>query len=72
MPMLPEKEKYRAYTFNISGFALMAPFGKIVLEPTLTFKEFGPYGLIFYGTFCVFLFLFGLVLITKGYDILGR
>ena len=70
--MINESEKYRAQTFNISGFALMSLFGKIMMQPLETFKEYGLLGFVCYTIFCLLLFFLGLYLIQKGYETLDE
>ena len=68
-----EKERdYRSRTFNFGGYALMTPFGHIVMDPVTIFKQFGLAGFILYALFCLFLFLVGSWLIDIGRDILYK
>ncbi len=66
--MVNEGEKYRAQTFNISGFALMSLLGKILMQPFETYKEYGLLRFVCYTVFCLMLFIWGLFLIQKGYE----
>ena len=68
--MILERQKYSAYTFNIAGFALMTPMGRLFLQPLEIFKEYGITMFISYGIICFGLFLFGMFLILKGFEIL--
>ena len=70
--MTSEGEKYKAQTFNISGFALMSLFGKIMMQPLETFKEYRLIGFICYTIFCLLLFALGLYFIQKGYETLDE
>lgn len=64
--MITEGQKYTAYTINISGFALITPIGKIVLEPISTFSEFGLNGFLIYSVFCLILASIGIFLLLYG------
>jgi len=68
--VITEEQKYRAYTFNIAGFALMTPLARIVADPLATFKEYGLNGFIVFFIFCLFLFFAGIVFISIGRGIL--
>ncbi len=70
--MLTEEDKYRAYTFNFIGFAVMTPFGKIVLENVKCFNELGPVWFLInlFGSLC--LLLWGLTLVEQGRTILDK
>ncbi len=68
--MITEEQKYKAYTYNIAGFALMTPLGKIVIDYIEIFKEVGPimFGINLFIAFL--LFLAGLTFIDMGRSIL--
>ena len=68
--MLNEIDKFRIQVFQISGFALMMPFGKIFLEPWTLFKELNTTGLVLYFIITSILELIGICLILKSHDIL--
>ena len=70
--MITEEDKYRAYTFNFIGFALMTPFGRLVLENVKLFYEFGLvwFFINLFGSLC--LFIFGLTLVEQGRIILDK
>lgn len=70
--MASEGDKYRAQTFNISGFALMSLLGKILMQPLETYHEYGLMGFICYTMFCLLLFIWGLFLIQRGYEEVER
>lgn len=70
--MTTDEQKYRAYTFNIAGFALMTPLGSIFLNPLTLLKEYSLMGRISYSLICLGLFFVGLKLIDIGRDILYR
>ena len=44
--MISEEQKFRAETFRIFGIALITPLGKILLDPSLFFREHD----LFYST----------------------
>ena len=67
-----EERNYRARTFNVGGFALMAPLGHIAMDPVTLFIQLGQVGFILYLIFCFFLFIVGLCLIELERDILYR
>ena len=68
--MVAESKKYRAQFLQISGFCLMTPIGKLVLEfldlgwNDLTIKFF------FYLIVALVLTYFGIIFIIRGMEIL--
>lgn len=68
--MVAENKKYTAYSYNIAGFALITPIGKIVLEPISTFNEFGLTPFIYYSVVCILLAIIGFCLVIHGRGIL--
>ena len=70
--MISEGEKYRAQTYNISGFALMSLFGRIAMQPLEIYHEYSLIGFICYTIFCSILFICGLLLIQRGYEEIER
>ena len=70
--MITEEQKYRAYTLNIAGFALMTPFGKIVLDFAELIKNVGPGWFLAHVVVSIFLFVWGLTWIERGYSILDE
>ena len=66
--VIDEIDKYLAYTFNVAGFALMTPLGKVVLEPVSTFNSFGLKGFVCYFIFCILLVFVGVLSILHGRD----
>ena len=70
--MIKEVDRYGAEIFKIAGFALMSPFGRIAIQPTVVFNELGMIGFIFYVLLSLFMFFAGLLLFLKGYDILDK
>ena len=69
--MVTKEDEYKASTFQIAGFALLAPFGKIFLDPFTLFKEGGLIGIILFITFSLLIALLGLIFIDRGRDILN-
>lgn len=68
-----EKERdYRARTFNFGGFALMAPFGHIIMDPSFVIGKFDFILGSLYCIGCFVLFLCGLYSLEIGRDILYR
>ena len=70
--MLNEIDKFRIQVFQISGFALMMPFGKFFLEPWVIFTELSIIEVISYFLIALFLNLFGIILILRAFDIVGK
>ena len=69
--MASDEQLYRAYTFNVAGFALMTPFGKLVLDVLSIYRqfEFNIFS-IGYIVFCCGLVIAGFRSIAHGRDIL--
>ena len=68
--VITEEQKYRAYTFNIAGFAMMTPLGKVVLDYVPIFRELGLGWFIFNVLLSLFLFIAGLTFIEHGRNML--
>ena len=68
--VITEEQKYKAYTYNITGFALMSPLGKVFLNYISLFKEIGPEWFIFNFLLSLFLFFVGLTFVDHGRSIL--
>ena len=68
--MINELNKYRVDIFKIAGFAVMVPFGRLFIEPTVIFNEVGLIGFPIYVMISFGLFMLGLMFICKGYDII--
>ena len=71
--MVAEEQKYRAYTYNIAGFALLTPLGKLILDPittTMILEKFGPLIFIGYVSLCILFAIAGFRAIAIGRDIL--
>ena len=58
--MVREQEKYVAYSFNIAGFALMTPLGKLILDALEIYNDFK------FSIFFAFYVIFSLILGTLG------
>ena len=70
--MITEEEKYKAYTLNIAGFAVMTPLGKVVLDNIQLFRNVGAKWFLINLIIALGLFGFGLTLIELGRTILHR
>ena len=70
--MIKEIDRYSAEILKIAGFALMTPFGRIIIQPSVVFNELGLIAFIFYTTFSLLLFFIGVIVLIKGYDILDK
>ena len=70
--MIKEIDKYCAEIFKIAGFALMTPFGRVIIQPTVVFNELSMIGFIVYVPFAFFMFVIGLFLLLKDYNILDK
>lgn len=71
--MVIEEQKYRAYTYNVAGFALLTPLGKLILDPITTatiLEKFGPLIFVGYVSLCIFLAIVGCRAVAIGRDIL--
>ncbi len=70
MDNIEKAREYRARTCNFAGFALMTPFGHLIIDPASLLKVFDLFGLSIYFIVCVMLFILGLYFIEIGRDIL--
>ena len=70
--MITEEDKYRAYTFNFIGFAIMTPFGRLVLENVKLFNELGPLWFLINLFASICLCVWGLTLVEQGRTILDK
>ena len=61
-----EEQRYKAYSFNIAGFAMMTPLGKIVLDYVPIFRELGLGWFVFNVFLSLFLFIAGLTFVEHG------
>lgn len=65
--MVTELDKYRAQYFQIAGFCLMSPLGKIILNLfDYELKEILTIKFLICSVIALLLFYLGLVLIFKG------
>lgn len=71
--MTNESTKYKAYTYNVGGFALMSPAGRLVLDAINVFQDFKPSAFIIaYLVLCLILMALGYLCIVIGHDILEK
>ena len=68
--MTTDEQKYKAYTFNIAGFALMTPLGKVFLDYVSLFRELGLILFIINFIISLLLFIGGLTFVEHGRNIL--
>ena len=68
--MTEEIKKYKATSIQIAGFSMMAPIGNLIINilqlQNLNLNLF----FLFYLVFCLGLLLFGIILVSKGIEIL--
>jgi hypothetical protein len=72
MSFTEKKQDYKSDILKISGFALTTPLGRIFIEPTVVFNEFGFQNFIGYLVLCLTLTMIGATLIYTGYDTLEK
>ncbi len=70
--MISEEDKYRAYIFNLVGFAVMTLFGRLVLENIKMFHELGILWFLINLFGSILLFICGLTFIEQGRTILDK
>ena len=69
--MVPETDKYRANIIQISGFALMAPFGNLILNIFgVDLFKFGIILLLFYVLVSLVLFYYGVICLLRSFEII--
>lgn len=68
--MVTEEQKFRAETYRITGFAMLTPIGRILLDPLPLFNEYELTPFIFYLTFSIIAGIIGFLLIEKARGIL--
>ena len=69
---MPTKEhEYMAQALQVTGFALMTPFGKIILDPISTFNSFGETFFFYYLLASLILMIMGFISIQRGRAILN-
>ena len=66
--MVTEVQKYRAQFFQVSGFCLMSPFGKLILEFLDIKLNDLNLRFIFYLACTVLLAFTGIIMILQGLD----
>ncbi len=68
--MVAEAQKYRAQFFQIVGFSLFTPFGKMMMDIfDLKFEKLSMIFFIFLSISAIIGFV-GIILITKGLEVL--
>ena len=70
--MITKEHEYMTQARQISGFAMMTPFGKIILDPISTFNSVGEAFFFYYLLASLILMIMGCVSIQRGRDILTR
>ena len=70
--MIPDEEKYSAQVYQILGIAMLAPFAKIILVPSVPLQELGRPMFIYHFIMSVVCFMIGLTFINIGHDILKK
>ena len=70
--MIYEVDKYRAEILKIAGFAMMTPFGRIIVQPMVVFNEFNSPIFVLYLIIALWLFYMGLLSVARGYSILKQ
>lgn len=68
--MIRESDKYRSDIFKIIGLAMLTPFGKLLIDPITIFSTHSVGNSIFIAISSTTSFILGILLITKGFDIL--
>lgn len=69
--MITEEQKYKAFTFNVAGFALMTPLGKIILDFSDLIKNYGLGWFFAHLVISALLFIWGLTWVERGRIILS-
>ena len=69
--MVTKEQEYMSQAFQIAGFAMMAPFGKIILDPISTFHSFGAVFFFYYLLASLVSAIIGFIFIERGRDILS-
>ena len=68
--MISKETEQKAEILKLVGFALLAPFGRICIEPIVVINEFGFTGFMIYLTFSIIVGLFGTRCIVRSFEIL--
>lgn len=68
--MITKEHEYMAQALQIAGFAMMTPFGKIILDPISTFNSFGANLFSWYLLASLVLMVMGFISIQRGRAIL--
>ncbi len=69
--MITKEHEYMAQALQVTGFALMTPFGKIILDPISTCNLFGETFFFYYLLASLVLMIMGFVSIQRGTAILN-
>ncbi len=69
--MITKEHEYMAQAFQIAGFAMMTPFGKIALDPISTFNSFGETFFFYYLLASLIFAVIGFISIERGRAILN-
>ena len=69
--MVTKEHEYMAQALQVTGFALMTPFGKIILDPISTFSSFGETFFFYYLLASLILMIIGFICIQRGRAILS-
>jgi hypothetical protein len=69
---ITEEQKYRSRIISIIGFAFMAPFGHLVVDPGAFVGKFNVFVIVGYFVFSSILVYIGFIFLETGCDILNR
>ena len=68
--MISKQTEQKAEILKLVGFALLAPFGRICMEPIVVLNEFGFTGFLCYALLSLMIGICGLNCIARSYEIL--
>ena len=69
---ITEEQKYRSRIISIIGFAFMAPFGHLIVDPGAFIGKFSTFLVFGYFVFSSIFVYIGFILLETGCDILNR
>ena len=69
--MISKQSEYKAEVLKISGFAMLAPFGRLFFEPAVLLKECGVCFFV-YVIISTAIGILGLTFILRGNDLLNE
>lgn len=70
--MISDADKYNAEILKIAGFAMMTPFGRMIVQPTVVYAEIdSAIFFLIYAAFVLCLFYCGVQFVVRGHDILS-